>query len=798
MIYYSHPGKELKQHLENVKKIGIDVFEKKSKLNFSYSKKDLSLSLSSMLFYHDIGKSSDYFQEYISSAINETPYKGKTDLKSHALISAVYASFKIHKRLTGRAKEILPVIVFACICKHHGNLGSLEDMTTITPKETRLLEKQWEKLHLEAVNEEKEFDFEEAEEFFYDLDEKVPSIQNSMENYLLLNFFFSILTYADKNDAIFDRAVQGGSFDGSLTGIVDNYKKQKFSSSANDKTTAINRTRNEIYELCGKSINIIRDNAHKRNPPDDRAGEISPKHESPPSCNRIFSINVPTGSGKTLTVIDTALKMIASDATLKRIIYALPFTSIIDQTAQIMKELFDLNNLDSREYLLVHHHLSEAEIAMSEDTFAGDKAQFIIENWEKPFILTTFWQFFNTLISNKNQLLRKFHNIADSVIILDEIQTLPYEYWKLVNETLKKLTWIFNCKIILLTATMPMIFSSSAGEITHLVDTEKREKYFKSFSRYQLQTIAGLNDITLEELFAIAREQIESQPDKSFLFVFNTIKSSRIFFEKVTANFSAREKIYLSTNILPADRKKRIEKIKKDKNRKIVVSTQLIEAGVDIDLDILYRDFAPLDSIVQAAGRCNRNNKQETGQVYLFSLKKQGAKRKDSNYIYEHHSLLPTVKLFEEIPAFKESDLLLAIDRYYRNVKEMISDKKSAELIKNIEFLEYDEIYSNFNLIEYMPTELIFIENDSAASQVLKKFTALLEIEDRWERRNEFLKIKRDFYNYTLSVKSTGREERTGIANLEGFGCFSIINKDIAANFYDEQTGYYLPDQIIF
>jgi CRISPR-associated endonuclease/helicase Cas3 len=772
MIYYSHPGKELKTHLENVKHIGLNIFESKSKLNFTFKKEDLKTSLAAMLYYHDIGKSTVFFQDYIMSIINDTEYKGKKNLKSHALVSAVYASYKIYNRFSGAVKEILPIIVFACIYKHHGNFHNLEDMATITKDDRRLLKEQWPKLRMDCIDEVLEFDYEELEDFLYDLDEKVLAVENSMENYFLMNFFFSILTYADKNDAIFDKAVRSAGFDSRFSELITNYKNKKFGSHNKKSLTKLNRMRDDIYSLCEENIK----KAIKQ--------------------HNIFSINVPTGSGKTLTVLNTALKIIEADPTLKRIVYAFPFTSIIDQTEVIVREIFDFNNLESDDYLLVHHHLSEAKIVMDENTFAGDKAQFIIENWEKPLILTTFWQFFNTLISNENQLIRKFHNLADSVVMLDEIQSIPYEYWNLVNEVLKKLTVIFNCKIILLTATMPMIFSAAGDEIIHLVDEENRLKYFNSFSRYKLKTIKNLDNISVEELFEIAREHILSEKSKNFLFVFNTIKSSKIFYKLISGLFQKENLVYLSTNILPVERKNRIDNIKKDKTRKIVISTQLIEAGVDIDLDIVYRDFAPLDSIVQASGRCNRNSKQKEGTVCLFSLKKSGSPRKDSNYIYEHHSLLPTEKLFESISGFKESSLLLTIDTYYKNVKEMISDSASAEIIKNITFLEYEDIYKNFHLIKYMPTELVFIENDSSATNVLNKFEALLEIEDRWERKNKFLEIKKDFYNYTLSVKAV--KQSPSLSNFEELSHFNIITKDIVADYYDEETGYHEPDQIIF
>jgi CRISPR-associated endonuclease/helicase Cas3 len=461
-----------------------------------------------------------------------------------------------------------------------------------------------------------------------------------------------------------------------------------------------------------------------------------------------------------------------------------------------MKEVFTVNNLNHEDFLLIHHHLSEARIRIDEEIFSGEKGQFIIENWEKPFILTTFWQLFNTLISNENQLLRRFHQLADSIIILDEIQSFPYEYWKLINRLLKELTRLLNCKIIFLTATMPMIFSAAEGEIMDLIDRENRARYFQSFSRYHLSLVKDLSNITLEELFTAARNEISGKNERSFLFVFNTIKSSKDFFQMVKEVFPEENPIYLSTNILPVERKKRIELVKGINQRKIVISTQLIEAGVDIDLDIVYRDFSPLDSIVQSAGRCNRNNRQKTGEVYLFSLKKEGAHKKDSNYIYPHHSLLPTEKLFINIKSSSESYLLCSVEQYYQHVKDTISTDQADILLKHIGSLEYEEINKNFQLIKYIPSELVFIEKDDKAESILKKFQEILELPDRFQRRNEFLTIKKDFYDYTISVRTTSGNN--GTSSFRELGHLSIIPRHLVKEFYDEKTGYKEPEQMIF
>jgi CRISPR-associated endonuclease/helicase Cas3 len=275
MTYYSHPEKELKEHLEGVKEIGMRAFHTKKNLGFSFDKEDLEKALFNTLYYHDIGKSTTYFQEYILSIAEEREYKGDQKLKTHALVSAAYASYKTFLSLEGKAKEILPVIVFSSIYKHHGNFTDLKDMVTVTDKELKLLQEQWKELKLESINETLDYQYEKVQSFLNgDLEDYLYEIPKEMEYYFLFNLFFSILTYADKNEAIFSRQLEQASLTPNLSDMIHHYKKVKFGQSTND--SPLNQVRNDIFNLCE---NQLKNELNKE--------------------NRIFSINVPTGRGKT-------------------------------------------------------------------------------------------------------------------------------------------------------------------------------------------------------------------------------------------------------------------------------------------------------------------------------------------------------------------------------------------------------------------------------------------------------------------------------------------------------------------
>lgn len=761
MKCFSHPDKELVTHLSNVKQMGLDTFRKKENINLELPSHIVNKALTTMLYYHDIGKSTPYFQEYLQCAIEGKKYSGSETLRQHSLVSAVYAGYKTYLGTeSDETSKLLAMIVFCTILKHHGNFEDIKYMVSIKKTRWPDIKELWTNLNFEAIGEKEPLDYNEAETFIKDLAFEIEDINIPITSYFIMNFFFSILTYADKNEAIFGKLKEPLEFNPTLANIVDNYKTIKFKNNLKNDTK-LNHVRDEIYTNC-QSFTL--------NQP-------------------ILSINVPTGSGKTVTAINFALKLLAQNRSLKKIIYALPFTSIIDQTEELLRDIFLASNLDPDNYISVHHHLAQAAIKINENHMTGDSAQFIIENWDSLFILTTFWQFFHSLISGRNNQLRKFHNFANSIIILDEIQTLPYEYWLTANQLLKKLTTTLNCKIVLLTATMPLIFDEEDNEIYPIIKKDKIEPHLHVFSRYKISIINELQPMQIEKLKEIAIEHIQQEQEKSFLFVFNTIKSSLEFFNFLKEHVDHENLIYISSNIIPVDRKEKIERIKKTDKRKIVVSTQIIEAGVDIDLDVVYRDFAPLDSIIQSAGRCNRNNRNTKGVVHVYKLVDCN-NRFYSNYIYSVVPLDSTNEILKGITECDETELMLLVNAYYQKVKLKMSTDKSRSIIENIENLEYSKIDEQFKLIkESIPDVLVFIEKDDNASNILNQFYQILEIDDKWEKKSSFLEIKRDFYSHTISLKLT-KDNLNNLKDFKEIGNFRLITKDMVNTYYKNDIGY--------
>ncbi|MBN1971559.1 MAG: CRISPR-associated helicase Cas3' [Candidatus Delongbacteria bacterium] len=753
-MLYSHPGVLLLEHLKNVRNVGLKAHEQKCEIFLNYGD-DLKTSIDIMLYYHDLGKSTKYFQDYI---LNNN-YNSPLSYKNHALVSACIAAYKTYNTVKKTNRVILSTVVFISIAKHHGDFEEIEKMLVITDFKT--LEVQYNSLQVEELEIELP-KFSDLQKFSKDL--FFNTIQG-IDNYLLLNYFFSLLTYSDKSAAAFDSLYHFEQTKIPFQ-IVDVFMK-KFE---NLEDNQLNRLRKDIYIQTEERICDV-------------------------AKSKILTINVPTGTGKTLTVINGAIKLLRENVHLKRIIYALPFTSVIDQTAEVIKDIFGTNHLNSEDFLILHHHLAEAKIKHGEDYIEGDKGQLLIENWEKPLILTTFWQLFYSLFTNDNRKLRKFHNFANSVIILDEVQTIPYKYWKLINIFFNRFAETMNSKIVLLTATMPFIFKPDVDRTFDLIGDDLKRRSFQIVNRYNLLKLNNLDEINLEFLINHAIEKIDKNRDRSFLFVFNTIASSKLFYDSLKDLSLLHDIIYLSTSILPKHRKEKINKIRSSNEPIIVVSTQLIEAGVDIDLDIVYRDLAPLDSIIQTAGRCNRNFIKQKGDVYLFKLKKDDSKKRDSNYIYDAVLLKPTADALRKISSLEESSTFDFIAEYFKEIGDTLSNDMSDTMLKNVEILNYNEILNNFKLINEDPKSLVFVEIDATASSILKKYNKLSEIEDRWERKSEFLKIKNEFLSYCISIRYNKNEK---ISEFEISSGFLIIPSSIVNSYYNEETGFQRPETMIF
>lgn len=303
----------------------------------------------------------------------------------------------------------------------------------------------------------------------------------------------------------------------------------------------------------------------------------------------VYLLNMPTGSGKTLTGMQFALERAVLEHK-KHIIYVIPYTSIIEQNAKIFKDIF------GSDFVLEHHCNFDYESV--KDKNIREKLRRTAEDWDASFVVTTNVQFFESLYGNRSSELRKLHNIADSVIVFDEVHMFPNLYFQPCLEAIKILTGRYHCEAVFMTATMPDFHTwmreFGCGDVK-TVDLIEDKSDFPIFDRCRIENLGALSS---EKLVSLARE------GENALIVVNSRKAAKQIHELLPG-----KKYHLSTYMTHDDRSATIEKVKDSLEKHehfCLVSTSLIEAGVDLDFELVYRELAGLDNLLQTAGRCNR------------------------------------------------------------------------------------------------------------------------------------------------------------------------------------------------
>ncbi|MBS6196701.1 MAG: CRISPR-associated helicase Cas3' [Clostridiales bacterium] len=312
----------------------------------------------------------------------------------------------------------------------------------------------------------------------------------------------------------------------------------------------------------------------------------------------LFRLTVPTGGGKTVASLTFALRH-AIENHMERVIYVIPYTSIIEQNAQVFREILGEENV------LENH--SNVDYESSEELKPMHLAA---ENWDKPVVVTTNVQFFESLFGNKSSKCRKLHNIANSVIIFDEAQMLPNDYLKPCISMMEELVERYRASLVLCTATQPALGAFFQNGRSFVELCPRMEEQFRFFERVSFQNIGTVTEEDLAERLI---------QEKQALCIVNTKKRAQCLYRQLEG-----EGVYhLSTAMYPLHRKRVLKEIRErlaGGERCILISTSLVEAGVDLDFISVYRQIAGVDSMIQAAGRCNREGKRapEDSVVSVF------------------------------------------------------------------------------------------------------------------------------------------------------------------------------------
>jgi CRISPR-associated endonuclease/helicase Cas3 len=567
---------------------------------------------------HDLGKYSDVFQNYIGSAtglvdqdedefVNPEGLKGKID---HSTSGSQYIwNFSLDKDVKN---QIAAQLLALCIASHH---SGLIDCITIDGDDNfnRRMAKSENKTHLAEALEKVEPEIIEQVRILLNDPECLGSVLQKLKNIAL----------QEKSEKSLKTQFQAGLMIRMLFSCLIDADRLDTANFENPKY--VKRRQNGKYISWGLLIERLEDNLKKfDNKPDKKKVDILRKlvsdkcFERSSDNLRIFTLTVPTGGGKTLASLRFAVHH-AHKHKLDRIIFVIPFTSIIDQNAQIVRDVLETGIYEEGRIVLEHHSnlLPERQ---------NWKTKILTENWDAPIIYTTSVQFLETLFSGGTSSTRRMHQLTRSVIVFDEIQTLPVKTIHLFCNAINFLTNHCNSSVVLCTATQPLLnkVSIEKGRIdfSHMNEIiPDVEKLFNDLKRVEVINKTKSEGWDIPEISQLTIEQVHEC--NSCLVIVNTKAKAKETYESC-AQMTDVPIYHLSTSMCPAHRMSKLDEIRRmlgSEETFICVSTQLIEAGVDIDFGSVIRFVAGIDSIAQAAGRCNRNGERALGKVFVVNPK---------------------------------------------------------------------------------------------------------------------------------------------------------------------------------
>lgn len=671
----SHPDKLLEEHIGRM---------------LSFASNELEEDI---IRFHDIGKIKEPFQLYIRDTSKQVL------IKEHSLLSAYY--FLLNSKYNDRDT----LFGFLSILAHHGNIKNPaylienEDGYYLSRNFKKNIEFSfWDEVGKKA----RELDiysrietnidnfFVKVESIIKYLKKQKFSPKFEYEDFIDFKSLYSNLLYADKYEAIF-------SEEKSAPKITPLEEVEKYISSLSP-----NKKRSDFREYVLKNF----DSNHK-----------------------LFTLTAPTGYGKTLTALNFALKFKK-----ERIIYALPFTSIIDQTYEIIDNIYKENRDVS--VMKVHHKVTINEDA-PEDRYS--KMKFLMESFSGDINITTLYQLTFALFGNKNKDNIKFNQLKNSVVIVDEAQAIPYDFRqdfiKLCQIISKKLNTVF----IFMSATMPII-DDAFREISNL-------DYFKDQNRYMIKWLK-LGEESKREANLIERVKEEAK-DKSVLLVVNTITKAQELFLKFRDNYKT-----FCLNGYMYDEQKRdvIDKVKTLMNsgeKVLLVSTQSIEAGVDLDFDVGFRETSPISSIIQTAGRVNRHFGENQGILYLFDSVSKYEKSIYGNLQLISQNIIADIFKNREV---HERDILEISNLFFNQINTHLEKFIINDYIKRLEFIEINKKIEEYMTEDYK-ISIIIEPYDGYISKFQTNLFSILNSDfDKFEKRSRLKNCVKELSRYSINI----------------------------------------------
>jgi len=456
---------------------------------------------------------------------------------------------------------------------------------------------------------------------------------------------------------------------------------------------------NEKYESFGEpegKLNILRNQISRDILTRSKEDELG-----------IYKLDLPTGAGKTLLSLRYGINQMNYQDK-ERFFYVTSFLSVLEQNASEMREI--LNNDD---FVLEHHSnvvddKDELENDDRDDKIDQVRKKFLLDDWTSPVVLTTMVQFYNSIFKGKSANLTRFKSFINSVIILDEWQSIPTEFLYMTNLALNFMKIVMKATFVLSTATQPtnaledldhkLSYGNLGGQCQDIIDYKNYD--FSAFERAKLKIYGDINKMYgIEDIRDLVLENL----DKSNLVILNTKKLVRKLYDLLESNYDDKDLYYLTTNLTASDRLKKIGEIKERLNKgdKIcVVSTQLIEAGVDVDFDLVIRSLSGMDSVIQAMGRCNREGKLKSAFTYLINLDKNEEKTSMLKGVDERKAACK----FAINKSSEDLDLKKLTEEYFEKLYSNLKDEQYSDILKLLD--ENREVSGNFKKLNKTKKEL--------------------------------------------------------------------------------------------
>jgi CRISPR-associated endonuclease/helicase Cas3 len=710
----SHPGKLLEDHLTNTKDIALSIAG-----HYGLS---LSLTEQAALLMHDLGKAHPAFQKRLCRACPAARSCPEVCIKSSP--EQVYIGHAAPSASLAMAYT-RDVILSEAIRRHH---TALQDLTEVkaywvngdytdrvkeleaiyTWSRAAVLEL-WDQVPASWLD-----NFPDEDDWYnlcfdvleMDLPEDDPRAMSQL--WIELRKIYSLLAAADRWDAAVGEQWQ------TMPLNIQPGRIQDFMQTVKDKARELGRSglaqwRTAVYEQ------VLAHSAEKITAPG------------------LYTLTLPTGAGKTLVGLSIAA-LAARRFSGTGIIYVLPFISLVEQNAGVARQLFD--RVQEDHYLAYQDNNEIAQY--SEDTARREFLSFF-RYWDAPVIVTTLSKLWEVIYSPRANDSMNFHRLSRAVVVFDEPQSIPVKYWEGLGKTLELIAKKWDTTFILMTATQPRIVEG--------VELVKEKVHFPR-ERYSINWVD--EPLTVDDLPVFLDDKGWRTEDS--LVILNTRESAlRTFLAAVERKLPA---YLLSRWLTPADRTQKmqtLQKMEEQKQQRCLVSTQVVEAGVDLDFALAFRDLAPFDSIIQAAGRCNRHAGYEgLREVWVAELKNEQG-RALSSYVYDKTLLNQTRTILAGCKMLPEREVPDKVSEYYRLLEQAVSQDEIWPDLCSGRWGSYRYLYDL-----QMPEVSLLIDSDGTAAGLLEELSSLPSGYKTLARRRN---ISRELGMYAISVREKYLEE---------------------------------------